>query len=357
MENGWLIKQLWIISHSYHWSPGTLVAWQPIRGPDDGWWPMRGLGGVFLSVVSVCQRWHNIPDPRWPPDHQLSSSPPSAWPGEITAHDSLLVWVCWFSVGKTFPEKIHSQSQLLSLSIEPSSEICSVTVINIGMMTTIHQCQVWVFSQNKTTYYSDQLHSYHCDDLTNWFLGNFFIRLKFCSHLQWSSDFSPDEIYNETTGFCKIDGSGVEIGSSSSSESTFLNHETIEKSLEPFRLLLHPFVVSQSPSLCAWLSWRLSVLYDNDRPGQDDLDDDDRDEGQCDEEGAQGDVRVWQYEGITKHIIHHTQDNVGALRDGGNLCLYSIQAFVVAEVQRDMKPQPSAWWCTIVLIVLICWYA
>ena len=34
------------------------------------------------------------------------------------------------------------------------------------------------------------------------------------------------------------------------------------------------------------------VLYDNDRPGQDDLDDDDRDEGQCDEEGAQGGVRV-----------------------------------------------------------------
>ena len=148
----------------------------------------------------------------WPPTFLLSAS---AWSGEIPAHDSLLVWVCWFSVVKNFPEKINSQSQLLSLlSIELSSEICSVTVINIRMMTAIHQCQVWVFSQNKTTYYSDQLHSYHCDDLTNWFLRNFFLRLKFCSHQQWSSDFCTDEIYNETTGFCKIDGSGVEIGSS-----------------------------------------------------------------------------------------------------------------------------------------------
>ena len=72
----------------------------------------------------------------------------------------------------------------------------------------------------------------------------------------------------------------VQKWKSVAAESTFLNHETIEKSLKLFRL--HPFVVSPDcPGDC--------VLYDNDRPGQDDLDDDDdRDEGQRDEVEAQG---------------------------------------------------------------------
>ena len=248
MENGWLIKQLWIISHSYHWSLGTLVTWQPIRGPDDGQWPMRGRVSYQLSVSvrgDITSRTQG--------DHLTTNFPPPPPPGQERSHDSLLVWVCWFSVGKNFPEKIHSQ--LLSLlSIEPSFEICSVTVINIGMMTTIHQCQVWVFSQNKTTYYSDQLHSYHCDDLTNWFLRNFFLRLKFCSHQQWSSDFSPDEIYNETTGFCKIDGSEVEIAVAA--ESTFLNCETRKVWSFCCCILLLSVL-----SLWCWLSWSLCVVW------------------------------------------------------------------------------------------------
>ena len=206
MGNGWLIKQLWIISHSYHWSLGTLGhdSQSEARVMACDQWE-GGAGYSYQLSVSVSgdiTSWPKVTT--WPPTFLLS-----AWSGEIPAQDSLLVWVCWISAARTFPEKFN-----LNLCLCPLNLLCSVTVINIRMMTTIHQCQVWVFSQNKTAYYSDQLHSYHCDDLTNWFLGNFFLRLKFCSHQQWSSDFSPDEIYNETTGFCKIDGSGVEIGSS-----------------------------------------------------------------------------------------------------------------------------------------------
>ena len=175
-----------------------------------------------------------------------------AWSAQIPAQDSLLVWLCWFSGSRTSREKFS-----FCCPLNLVSQICSVTVINIRMMTAIHQCQVWVFSQNKTTYYSDQLHSYHCDDLTNWFLRNFFPRLKFCSHQQWSSDFSTDEIYNETTGFCKIDGSEVEIAVAA--ESTFLNYKT--RKVWSFLDFCWCILLLSVLSLWCWLSWSLCVVW------------------------------------------------------------------------------------------------